>query len=636
MVSPSTLDHCLDGFAAAALDPQLRQILLFDADIVMLETAASLLKQLLVLTTQQAVHIVPLIGNTQEDDLWGSYMPSPPISTTDQEAGLSVTWQEGLLTRNREGSDWLLVVIPDLTRLSLPTARACLTLLNSPVVHLERHGHQNPPWEPRICWLAACSRTEVGQISPHLLDRFSLRLPASTSTAKRSSAQLVDTLQHEPVDRPLFHRHVPLSTKWKSLVTKKPAYGATLSIEGQEQLLKYSEGQVNQGVRRELTLARLGRFMAWKEDSHTITAKHIDDAAQQIGLKLPQLSALDSTNEPSYPVLKPQPSLERAEQSYESGFIESELATENNQPDKPDETTPVEPPASEIIGEGRPLSHDPYPEDKAPIKREQFALQLPQRRHRISTTERGSIIGIQPADSLQDLALFATLLEAAIYQPVRRAHNPDLAHSRLILSPTDLRRYRRVPPPSSMLLLLLDYTSLHDCEWQQALLPYLHWAYIERAQVVVVQVGHKSAVDELRAEVVSSRSLLSPRIAQTLESQAGRATPLAHGLEMAYQVIQQAQQHGRGHLQKTRFIIITDGRGNVPLEISTTSQQPTQIKRKGIDDALHVAQKFLSLNHLHTTLLDPQPAYYTELPSTLAETIGAQYIPVPLIPEAKI
>ena len=105
---------------------------------------------------------------------------------------------------------------------------------------------------------------------------------------------------------------------------------------------------------------------------------------------------------------------------------------------------------------------------------------------------------------------------------------------------------------------------------------------------------------------------------------------------MIYQVIQKAQEHGRSHIQETRFVIITDGRGNVPLAASISGQIKMPVNREGIEDALQTARHFQDMKRLRTFLLDPQPQYHAELPISLAEMLGADHEEIPLIPEVRI
>lgn len=618
-------DSFLCGLAAAALEPGLRQVLLFDADFTALETAVSLLHQLLTLTTTQTVQVVPLTGLAQEDDLWGSYTPTPPSSREASDAaGLTLAWQDGWLTQNRNDDGWLLVVIPDLTRLTLAASRACITLLDAPVGHLERYGKQYP-WQPHICWLAACARDEMGKVSSHLLDRFTLRLPAPQLRPASSATTIIEWLQtKESVG--LFASDLTLPDAWRKKVTGSHRLSDAPPAAIQR-VLAYSEGLTHSGVRRELALARLGRVVARLAGETAVTPQHINEAANLIGLTLPQPDEEPKEVEPPQP--KPEPS------SPEPLPLQQPGEAHASEPATPPDPSPTIDPGSPEPMPASPLPADPYPEDSSSVDRELFALQLPLRRHRATAAEWGVIIGEQPADSLQDLALIPTILEASLYQKVRRKNQPEKANG-LILSPADLRRYRRVPQPEKMLLLLLDYTCLRDCEWQQALIPHLRWAYVNRASITIIQVGSDKAEHELRSQKITARSLLTPRIAETLEPQMGRATPLAHGLEMAYQTLQQAHQHGRSFIQETRFVVITDGRGNVPLAASSSGQVQMPVNREGIEDALHVAQQFSGIKRLDAFLLDPQPAYHAGLPLDLAEAIGSQYMIIPLIAEARL
>src|SRR5262249_46652240 len=130
-----------------------------------------------------------------------------------------------------------------------------------------------------------------------------------------------------------------------------------------------------------------------------------------------------------------------------------------------------------------PLTTDPYPEDTASVTREIDSLQLPPQSARTAGSNQGPIVGTQRATCMQDIALLSTLLEAIRYGKVRERERgdtdrqPDKADaSRFQVRREDLRSYRRAPVPQHMLVLLLDYTSLRDCNWQEAVLPHLSWA----------------------------------------------------------------------------------------------------------------------------------------------------------------
>jgi magnesium chelatase subunit D len=272
---------------------------------------------------------------------------------------------------------------------------------------------------------------------------------------------------------------------------------------------------------------------------------------------------------------------------------------------------------------------NPYPEDTAPVEREAASLKLPTRRFRSKTIARGPIIGVEKATSLQDIALVRTLLEAAKFQSIRQK-SVENSNNGLILSPKDLHSYRRAPVAEQMLMLVLDHTCLEDCKWQDALLPYLSWAYVERASICLIQVGAADACHELQAEKVMAQSILTPRISAGIEAKGGKATPLAHGLDLALQTLRHALQHGRSTVQQVVLVAISDGRGNVPLAASRSNRKPQSVKRQGIEDALNIAKSIASLDNVQPVLLNPQSKAYPELPLELAKALGAKVVLIPL------
>lgn len=627
-------DPLVRGLACAALEPGLRRVLLFDVAFETLETAVPLFQSILQTTTDTAVTVVTLPANALDDDLWGTLTPklSPTGAESAATSGLAVQWQDGLLTRNRHSSDLLLVVIPDLSRLSLAAARTCIMLLDTPVAHLQRHG-QDDVWRPQLCWLAACDRERVGRVTPHLLDRFALRLTVPTQKMRHTPADIRTWL--EAVERPLPQLDAVNNNRLPAAIGEalqkagknKPA----LSTAAVERVLTYLPNPAA-GVRRELALARLGQVQARLDTANEVLTEHVDAAAILIGLRLTAPEA-ELPVPPPDPGPDPENDPEPTQSDWQDGL--SSLADDPMpQPAQTDPGPPVDPGAPETLAPSPLPPGSPYPEDTAPVERELFALRMPLRRYKTAAIARGAVIGVQPADSLHDLALLPTVLEAALYQKVRQKEQKG-ENGRFQIHSTDLRCYRRSPAAEQMLLLLLDYTSLRDCEWQEALLPHLRWAYVNRASVAIIQVGTADAADELRAQRVTGNSILTPRIGEALEAQPGRATPLAHGLEVAYQMLQQAQEHGRALIQHTRFVIITDGRGNVPLAASHSGHVQMPVNREGIEDALQLAREFRKLKRVLPIVLDPQPAYHTELPAELAEALGAAHEVIPLVEEAQ-
>ena len=614
------------GLASAALTNGLRRVLLFDMSAHALQSAANIWAEMLQIATNEPVVRVTLAPTVKEDDIWGQ------IALPTGQETLSFVFQAGLLMPPEQDGGWLLVCLPDLTKLSLPAARACVMLMGASVAHLERHG-QTRTWQPKICWLASCATEEVGKLSPHLLDRFTLRLPAP---AEESSNRLQALLSRMMAQENSKHDQGSLPESIKNRLERASKSWPEISEEAFDEVLSYLatvspsspptlEEKQEQHTRRRIAFSRLAVAQARLAGDRQVTAKHVDMAAQLIALET-QIDEL--------PKRKPLEELPRNEE------LKEQLSDLSAQPSAPGTTTGNQIYESDSTqsfdATSLPADYSPYPEDTAMVEREAASLRLPFRHDQGSNSNRGPIIGVQRATALRDIAIVQTLLSAAKFQPIRqKQHTTPQKH--LYLSPSDLHSYRRSLIPRQMLVLLLDYTSLADCDWQSTIISYLQWSYVQRASICLIQVGAKNAPHELQAQRIVAHSILNPHISRALETAAGRATPLAHGLELARQTIRHALQHGRSRIDSALLLVLSDGRGNVPLKASQTNQLTMPVKRLGIEDALQIAHKINRLPNVETIVLNPQPRQYTDLPHELARALGAKIadLPRPVTTEAQ-
>lgn len=621
---------------------------MFDAAIATLQVAAQNLTWMLKQVTSCQVVPVQLGVVETEEDLWGGLALRPG------DAESTFEWQRGLLAGGR-GEELRLVIIPDLTRLSLAAARACIALMGSEIAYLERHGHRDR-WQPNLCWLAGCSRQEVGLVSPHLLDRFALRL----SSQEYEGGDRIAAIRQWMGDSDSPKQEESLLPEWVSTLQQVRSRNPDMTLEAQKRVLAYISPADSYSVRRELALLRLAQANAQLAGEVEVTARQVDQAAQMIGLALTKPSLDVARPEPEKP--KPAPDLDLPAQApveeAQSG-MERQIPAPVQEPVYASDTTETLP--SQPITLDQAIAN-PYPEDTTPVQREAASLRLPIRRFKSAVSGRGAIVGVEPATTPQDLAIVSTLLEAAKYQQIRRSallerdgspgglvepgdrvsldrerfSNRDVSRS-LILQPTDLRRYRRAVVPEQLLMLVMDYTCLRECQWQAALLPYLQWAYVERASLCLIQVGAAGAAQELQAEKVVAQNVLVPRISHGLEAGGGQATPLAHGLDLALQTLRHALQHGRSAVRQAVLVVVSDGRGNVPLKASQMNQKPEKpVNRKGIEDALQVAQQIAGLKQIESVVLNPQPKYYADLPVQLAQALGAKIAAIPSLKDWEV
>ena len=612
----ASFSHAL---ACAALGDGLRTILIYDSPARQLIQVAALMQRMLSIVIRQQVRQVILGSAESDDDLWQR------VELRKKEGELSLVIGPGPMVSGRGVLP--LVVIPDLARLGLAGTRACVMLAGADVAYLDRHG-QHIEWPVRMCWLAGCATADIGKVSPHLLDRFAVRLQDPGLADERDvvsdiSRWLADgsdgRLGRPVLDAELRHR---LTTAGHG----QPPRALPAAVD---RVLDYAGGSGVQGSRRDLALARLAAAHAQLTGATDVTAADVDAAAKLMGL--PSLRATPSEAEAS-PVQVPAParSPKESPRAPSSARTQVEQAAETVEAD----SSAVE---REVLASGEPgpltaasvavvRPESPYREDTAEVDRDADSLRPPSPRHGMVGVRRGPVLGTMQATSRQDIAVIATVLEAAKFQPSRRKRmGSAVGPQPLIIERQDLRAYRRAPVAEQMLALVLDHTALRDWDWRSAVRPYVQWAYVERASVCLVHVGWGQARSTLRAERILARNPLDPRV-RVLRPDPGSATPLAHGLDLVTQTLMQAMQRGAGTMRHAWLVVVTDGRGNVPLKASQRGLVKGPVGREGIDDALQVAGQVRSMRGVNAVVIDPGQMLYPELPFALAEALGATLV----------
>lgn len=647
---PLLNDPLFTGLAGTILSPALRSLLIFDAPANGLQRIADHLRLLLEETSGQPVELALLGAFERDDDMWGR-LPLPKRT----EQGLTLTLHPQIFSPERSTGCIQLLVIPDLARLSLAAARTCTMLVGATVAHLERN-EQSAVWQPRQIWLASSRSSEVGAISPHLLDRFALRLtwrdPAQQITRSHEErvADLLKLVGHASDT----DASTPDPGEFQ-LLREAAQRGVEPTAEALERVLDVIDSMQPERYypRRELALARFALALCQLDGEKYLTTGHVDRAAALLGLQHETGSCTEPLHEPVEYLEPPVVSEPQARPRVSTGTPPLSIETIQSVAAQPQEIASAEPDIFPIT-----IAEHPYPEDSEPAAREAASLRVPFHRFTTGRSDRGPIYGVEASETLEDLAIAATLLTAARFQKLRLKHlatsqpegnmsQPEAGETKLadpgnttdftrptllLLDLSDLRRYQRERSTEELLLLLLDHTSIRHGSWNVALLPFLSEAYVRRASISIIQVGRLDAASPLQAELVEGRSLLVPRIGQALEAQAGKATPLAHGLDLAQQFLHRVLQHGRSAIQHVTFVVVSDGRGNVPLEVSRKNVLATLVTREGIDDALNIAQVLRGINRVEKIVLNPQPRYYADLPQRLAEALGATLINIPREP----
>jgi magnesium chelatase subunit D len=417
-----------------------------------------------------------------------------------------------------------------------------------------------------------------------------------------------------------------------------------------ESIIQTSSHRTSSGLRRELTIGRLAVTLAKLDGKREVLSIHIAEAANLLGIEKqeePYTSPPETDNSSiPYPESLPLEEEGHPAESRDSYPKESEIVNDQVRDaglSVKSKLTPKETdlePTKSRVGQSDTVLEtekvadiDPFPEDHTQQEYVYAPLRLSFARPENRSEERGNVIGVRRTSNVVDLAIVPTLFAAAPYQRMRRRSKANHANSKLLISVFDLRRWRRAPVPDTILVLVLDTTSYGNSNWPEALLSYLREAYVQRASVCVVLVGASGAPNELRAERIVARSVLVPEVLDAFDRTPGKATPLADGLQSALNLFRDALHRGRSTIERGKLVILSDGRGNVPLETSNNGKISFPVIRAGIDDALRVAEELASLKEVQTVLLDPQPQHAHYLIEDLANALEARIELIPLLDE---
>ena len=245
----------------------------------------------------------------------------------------------------------------------------------------------------------------------------------------------------------------------------------------------------------------------------------------------------------------------------------------------------------------KPLSHDPPECEEEPQEERIFEADPPYRVRPILTSVRdeiprsetgrrsksrtnskaGRYVGSMiPRGKVTDLALDATLRAAAPFQARRRKENPGSRG--LIIESFDLRQKVRERKVGNLILFVLDASGSMAAEERMAaakgaVLSLLIDAYQRRDRVgmVVFRGERAKLVLPPTNSVELARKLLR-------ELPTGGRTPLASGLKLAFDIIEQQRRKEKETIPL--LVLISDGRANASLESGDPVEEAKKAARE--------------------------------------------------------
>jgi magnesium chelatase subunit D len=233
----------------------------------------------------------------------------------------------------------------------------------------------------------------------------------------------------------------------------------------------------------------------------------------------------------------------------------------------------------------------------------------------------GRYIASRPAKRVNDIAIDATLREAAIYQRERRAEQaPATRSNRVILRRADLRQKVRVRKTRNAVCFVVDASWSMAAEermraTKSAVLSLLRDAYQRRDQVGLVSFQRDYAT--LLLPLTNSIEL-AQKYLQTMPT--GGKTPLSRGLMLGYEVLERARKRDPEVIPL--MVLLTDGQANVAM-----GDLPPQAESYALAD-------FVATQSIRSVVIDTEhPIFERGLARQLAQHLKGHYHRLDDLPE---
>jgi magnesium chelatase subunit D len=275
-------------------------------------------------------------------------------------------------------------------------------------------------------------------------------------------------------------------------------------------------------------------------------------------------------------------------------------------------------------------SSAPFKPRRLEGQRDRMARRVAGKRTRTRVSRKsGRYITSRPAKRVTDLALDATLREAAIYQRERRAERdeinrvaqePEAAGRRVILHRADLRQKVRVRKTRNAVCFVVDASWSMAAEERMratkgAVLSLLRDAYQRRDQVGLVSFQRDYAT--LLLPLTNSIEL-AQKYLQTMPT--GGKTPLSRGLMTGYEVLDRARKRDAEVIPL--MVLLTDGQANVAM-----GDLPPQAECYALAD-------FIATQSVRSVVIDTEhPIFERGLARQLAQHLQGHYHRLDELPE---
>ncbi|MCU0491495.1 MAG: putative cobaltochelatase [Chloroflexaceae bacterium] len=571
-------------------------------------------------STTRPVRLVELPVSASEDRVVGSLDLEHAITEGQRrfEPGLLAQVNRGLLYVDEVNllDDHLVDILLDAAAMGMNT--------------VEREGISVS--HPARFILVGTMNPEEGELRPQLLDRFGLAVEIAGLTDVASRVAVIERRMAYEADPEAFIAHWQ-SAEGELAARIQSARDLLLHVRVNTHDMAAVAGLVLEmgvdGHRADLTILETARTHAAWAGRVSLTSEDIRMAAE---LALPHRMRRQPFTDIKVDETRIAAALERSGQQSESGSNPDEGVKKNSElgqqtssnedsgESKGSSTAPVsstgsgQPNGNESSNSGG-TTYDPsemFRTRRLESQADRKERRSPGRRSRTRTTRKqGRYIRSIAAHRVTDLALDATLREAAPYQRSRREAMQHHRH-RLILKRSDLRQKVRVRRTRNAVCFVVDASWSMAAEERMratkaAVLSLLRDAYQRRDRVGLVSFQRDYATVLL--PLTNSVELAQKRL-QTMPT--GGKTPLARGMLTGFEVLERARRQDPEVLPL--MVLLTDGQANVAI-----GSQPPQT------EAYQIAE-FIGGCDIKAIVIDTEhPNFERGLSRNLAQRLKGSY-----------
>lgn len=493
-----------------------------------------------------------------------------PVGATDDRVVGSLNFERALTTGRRSFEPGLLATahrgllyIDEVNLLGDHLVDVLLDAAAMGVNHVEREGLAFR--HPSRFVLVGTMNPEEGDLRPQLLDRFGLAVDVEPMTDPVDRAEVVR--------RRLAFEANPASfrARWADADRREGAKIATaqrllpsvvVPDPVLEALCSRCAREGADGLRADLTIYKAATALAAHAGRTTVTTEDVDAVAElalahrRTNHRTPPPSPSPPPNtpppsgdeppRPDHPTVPPRNEYYASQGHRDEPRASAEPSHQGDEEDSPQVIAAANPPAA-------PRVTPPRARNRSAAAGRRGALAAPDRR---GVFVRATI----PKGRVHDPAILATLGAAAPWQ-VARGRSSDAP---IILRASDLRDKVRARRTQHLVLFVVDASRSMGARRRMgrtkgAVLSLLIDAYQKRERVGLISFGGTSATLTLpptRSVRVAARHLN--------ELPVSGLTPLAHGLALAERTIAAVRRREPGI--SPLVVLLTDGRGNVPLQ----------------------------------------------------------------------